>query len=129
VATVTESRSVIQQNTTPGVRVITWALTTANADGNPVDLTAYPDRTLHIYGTFGGGTLTMQGSNDPNGQATPNSGVDWQSIRDPQGAAIAKTSNYMGALLESPRWLRPNLTGSTAATVTVVVMARGRQTL
>lgn len=115
-ATVTESRDVPNPDTKPGVRIYTWVLTTANADGNPVDLTPFPDKTVHIFGTFGSGTLTIQGSND---------GSDWQSLRDPQGNAIAKTASYLGAILENPRYLRPNLTGSTGATVTVILVARG----
>lgn len=115
-ATVTPSAAVPSPDTAPGVRVWTWALTTANADGAPLDLTAFPDKTVHIFGTFGSGTLTMQGSND---------GSDWQSVRDPQGNAIAKTASYLGAILENPRYLRPNLTGSTGATVTVILVARG----
>lgn len=115
-ATVTETRAVPSPDQAPGVRVYTWSLTTANSDGNPVDLTAFPDKTVHIFGTFGGGTLTIQGSND---------GSDWQSLRDPQGTALAKTASYLGAVLENPRYLRPNLTGSAGATVTVILVARG----
>jgi hypothetical protein len=110
-ATVTETRAVPDPVNAPGVWTVTWVITTANLDGQPIDLSAFPDKTVHITGTFSGDTLTMQGSNDPAARSTPGS-VDWQSLRDPQGGAIAKTAAYMGAILENPRFVRPLRTGT-----------------
>lgn len=123
VAPVTETRATPDAVNAPGVWSITWVLTTAAPDGQAADLSAFPDKTVHMTGTFGGGTLTMQGSNDPLGRTTPGS-VDWQSLRDPQGVAIAKLASYLGAILENPRFVRPSLSGSAAATVTVILTVR-----
>lgn len=98
--------------------LVIWTLTTANADGAPVELPHYPDKTVQIEGTFGSGTLTMQGTNDS---------TNYQTLTDPQGNTIAKVGAALEAIQENPRKIRPNLTGSTGATVTVTMLCKGPQ--
>lgn len=99
------------------VVLLTWALTTANPDGLPVDKVEWADRTWQAQGTWGGATLTFQGSND---------GANWFSLTNAAGgAAAALTANGGLASIELPLYVRPNLTVVGAgATITVTLCAR-----
>lgn len=92
----------------------TWVLTTADSDGAPAQLPAYPDRTWTATGTFGGGTFAPQGSNDA---------TNWFGLSDMASAPIGLTAAGMEQTLERSRWVRPFLTGSAGATVTVILVA------
>lgn len=88
----------------------------ANGDqGSTVELPTWSDRSVQVVGTFGGGTLTMQGSND---------GTNWQALTDPQGTDIAKTGNALEQISELTRYIRPSLAGGAAGSVAVTVLAR-----
>lgn len=92
--------------------IIGWTGLLNGDTGAAVELVDYADKTVTITGTFGtGGTLVLQGSND---------GTNWFSLTDPQANAISKTAAAMEAVLEAPRYIRPNVTagdGSTSLTV------------
>lgn len=99
------------------VKIISWALTTANPDGAPLELGAWADRTWQAAGTWGGATLTFQGSND---------GTNWFTLSNAAGGTAATLSANGGlATIELPRYVRPNLTTpGTGATVTATLCAR-----
>lgn len=94
-----------------------WALTTANTDGLPVEWVSYSDRTFSAVGTWGGATVTIEGSND---------GTNWVPLSDAAGAADATaTANKAMTVVELTRYVRPNLTvPGTGAAVTVALIAR-----
>lgn len=98
-------------------RVFSWTpLTTTNADGAPVEMPSWADRSIHFKGTFGaGGTIVWEGSND---------GVTWVTLADPQGNAISKTAESIEAILEITRYMRPRVTagdGTTSLTALLLV--------
>jgi hypothetical protein len=97
--------------------LVTWALTTANADGSPLEYTEFADKTWTAFGTWGGATLTLQGSND---------GTNWFSLTNAAGGTAATfTADGGKAVIETPRYVRPNLTTvGVGATVSVVLCAR-----
>ena len=64
------------------------------------------DRSIHIFGAFGSGTLTMQGSNDPLK-------ADWATLHDTTGAEIVITDDDIVMIAENPEFIRANLSGST----------------
>lgn len=98
-----------------GTYVHTWTLTTADAVGTSLILPGAPDRTVFIFGTFGSGTVTLEGS--------PNN-TDWFVLSDPQGNAISKTDKAVEAVAENAPYIRAQISGSTAATVTVTLVSR-----
>ncbi len=100
--------------------VITWGpLTTANADGEPVEMPGSADRSIQFQGTFGaGGTIRIEGSND---------GVSWHPLTDPQGTDISKTVADLEAISELTRYIRPFVSagdGTTSLTATLLVKRR-----
>jgi hypothetical protein len=94
----------------------TWTLTTANADGAKIEMAQWADRCFTATGTWGGATLTIQGSND---------GTNWLTLNlASTGTATASTDKAM-QILELPRYIRPNLTTpGVGATVTVMALLR-----
>lgn len=99
------------------VVLYTWNLTSANADGAPIQAPEWADRTWQAQGTWGGATLTLQGSND---------GSNWFTLSNAAGAAaVTLTASAGVATIELPLYVRPNLTTpGTGATVAVTLLAR-----
>ena len=115
-ATVTPTTSGIALGD-PNVQVIAWPLTTANTDGSPFSYVQYADLCWQAAGTWGGATLTIQGSND---------GTNWFSLSNAAaGTAATFTADGGKQTIERPLYVRPNLTTpGTGATVTVTLIAR-----
>ncbi len=98
--------------------VITWVLTTADGVGDFVQIPRYFDKTVHVFGTFGGGTVDFIGSNEPD---PPTNGIVMEDM-DANPATV--TAAALLVLKEVPRVFRPQLVGSAGATVTVIVVGR-----
>jgi hypothetical protein len=95
--------------------VITWAsLTSATSDvGESVEMPYLSDRSVQAFGTFGtGGTCTLQGSND---------GTNWATLEDSAGTGIAQVVAGIKQIMPVTRYIRPNITAGSGATITCVV--------
>ena len=99
------------------VGIISWTpLTSTNTDGSPLSRVKWADKTVTITGTFGTGTVVIQGSND---------GTNWFTLKDPANAALSTTSTMLRAILENPLYIRPLVTGGDGTTsITVRLVAR-----
>lgn len=100
-----------------------WTLTSADADGAPIGANHvdYADRTVIASGTWGGATLTIEGSHD---------GSDYLALSDAAStAALTATSNTSAPIAEVPPLTRPNLTvpGSGASVVVSILCRRSRK--
>jgi len=97
---------------------VTWVLTTADPNGAYVTPYGdYADRTLHVFGTFGGATVVLDGSLD--------GGTNSEILTDPQGNAISKTAAAIEAVLEVVSAIRPRLSVVGAgATITCILYMR-----
>lgn len=96
--------------------VVTWVLGTGD-DGEPVRYAGAADRTVQIFGTFGGATVTMQGTLE-------NVATTWAPVTDPQGNAIAATGATIEAITELVRQIRPVVTGGSGSSITVLLLMR-----
>ncbi len=92
----------------------TWgALTTGDATGDSISHPGSPDRTVQFVGTFGTGTVLLEGSNDA---------VTWATLHDPSDNDISSTANLISVVAESPLHIRPRVTGADGATTVVVTL-------
>ena len=100
----------------------TWVLITADPDGYPLQFPEWADICFTATGTFGGATLTIEGSND---------NAIWMPLSNAAGGVAATaTSNRAMTIIERPLFIRPNLTTIGAgATVTVIAACRRAQPL
>jgi len=97
------------------ITIATWAGLATGDDGASIRYGGAADRTVQIVGTFGGATVTMQGSLD---------GTNWASLTDVQGNAIAVTAAALESITELVRYIRPVVTGGSGVSVTVMLLMR-----
>ncbi len=100
-----------------GVNVYTWVNMQENDTGEPIQMPASADKTVHADGVFGvGGSVTMQGSNN---------NVAYGALNDADGTAVALTADTIVQMVrENPLFIRPAVTagdGNTDLIVTLVV--------
>ncbi len=93
-----------------------WTLT-ADGAGDAESSIGAADRSIHIFGDFGTGTLTVQGSNDPLKAA-------WATLRDTTGAEIVVTSDKLVMIAENPEFIRPSLSSSTLPALNINLVSR-----
>ena len=94
-----------------------WALVSADATGDVVEVPGAADKCVQFSGTWGGATAVLQGSND-NGT--------WFSLHNASdGSALSFTADGLAQVIENPRYIRPKLTVAGAgATVTATLLSR-----
>lgn len=98
---------------------ITALWTLANADtGNAAIMNRFADRTVAVTGTFGGATVTVEGSNDK---------VNWFTLNDNAGAALTFTAAGMKLILENPVYVRAKTAGGAGTAVSVIIAGAGGQ--
>lgn len=90
-------------------------------EGLPAEFCRFSDRSVQVVGTWGGGSLTMQGSND---------GTNYYALTDPQGNAITKTADALEQVTELTQHIKPVITaGDITTSLTVVALLRLPQPL
>ena len=94
--------------------VYTWVLNDGD-DGVPLEAVEFADRSVQVSGTFGGGTIRIEGSNN---------GASYDPLTDPQGNDLNLSSSKVEMITEVTRFLRPRVTAGTGVAVTVSVLAR-----
>ncbi|MDA0798720.1 MAG: hypothetical protein O2884_08630 [Chloroflexi bacterium] len=87
----------------PGNTYLTlWeALTTANHTGSGVEFPGASDRSVQVFGTFGGATLILEASLD--------GGTTWAQMHEPDGTAIAFTGAGIVSVGENSLMIRARL--------------------
>jgi len=117
-ATITASVTKVGDGGVYDVYLATWTAI-GNADtGTSVAMSSAADRSVQIEGTFGGATITVQGSND---------GTNWQTLTDPQGNAISTTAAKLEQIEELTRYVRVISSGGTGTNVNVNMVFRGQK--
>lgn len=113
------TRTAASRKISPELMETTWAGLLTADDGSWVAFDEHPDRTFQALGTFGGGSVAIQGTNE----ATPGSAVF--TLTTPGGAPLSFAAAGGGTSAEAPRWVRPIVLGGDGTTsLTVVMVAR-----
>lgn len=95
-------------NGTLGISGYVWEnLTQTDLDGQPIAVSRRSDRTVQVIGTFGGATVTIQGSLD---------GTNWATLNDLQGTALTFTSARIEGVSEIVTYIRPLVSGASGTT-------------
>ena len=97
-----------------GNRFIWTGLTEADT-GSAATSQMSGDKTVQVSGTFGGGTVILEGSLD---------GTNYYTLSDPQGSALTFTSAGIKTVLEAVLFARPRVTAGTSVSLTVVLYVR-----
>lgn len=108
------------------VQYVTWAALANGDTGQPLESAKLSDKTAQIFGTFGaGGSITLQGSNDPRVLSAPSSAV-WVDLTDTTETALTFTTASGAQILQNYRFIRPTVTAGDGTTaLTVVLCSKG----
>jgi len=71
---------------------------------------------VQFAGTFGGATVTLEGSND---------GTNYATLTDPIGTDISTTSAGIYEFSTAVRYIKPGISGGSGDAVDVTVVLRG----
>lgn len=96
--------------------LVTWVLGPGDV-GVPVRHVGAVERTVQMFGTWGGATVAMQGTVED----TP---TNWMPLTDVQGNALQATDDCLETITELVRHIRPAVTGGTGTSVTVMLLMR-----
>lgn len=92
-----------------------WTLT-ENDTAEHVEIPFKSDKTFQASGSFGSGSINVEGSLDPDG-------IVFTDLRGPDSNVISFTSDDAKAILENVFFIRPKTPIGTAASVVAWIMA------
>lgn len=98
------------------MEITRWLLTDADTTGNASSTPGASDKTVHVFGTFNSGAVTIQGSN----QEVPEV---WTTMHDHAGADLTFTLAGIRTIAENPIWIRPIVASATAGAAIQVILA------
>lgn len=100
--------SPIDVKKTSRVRIVQWENVTESDTPLKLETEGFADRTVQVSGTFGGETVTIQGSNDD---------VNYINLTDHLGVDLAFSSgNGIALIAQSPRYIKPVVAGAGTST-------------
>jgi hypothetical protein len=102
-----------------GMCEVVWPALTTSDVGGKVSLARLADRTVQLGGTFGGATISIQGSLvvDP-GES------DWLTLVDSSGLNLSFTSVGIQSVMQQTLWVRPKVVGGSGTSVDVLLLGR-----
>lgn len=108
----------VRSSATLGASVITWANveTGDTATESLISGQSGAIGTIQVQGTFGGATISLQGSND---------GINFSNITDAAGNAVTLSAAGLREFSTAAPYLRPGVSGGTGMKVTVTLVVRG----
>jgi len=104
-------------------RVVQWTLTTEDPTGADYVVPGWADRSVHVYGTFGGATVVIEGRDDLD--VSPGSP---EILLDPWEKPLSFTDKALRQILDHTVIIRPRLSVVGAgASISVYLFAFGRE--
>lgn len=95
-----------------------WQMTTGDT-AEPLICPRFSDKSIHMFGTWGGGSVTLKGTNDPTL-------VSYDDIYDYAGDVITQTAAASPwIILPNVYALKPVLTGGSGVSLVLALMGRG----
>jgi hypothetical protein len=102
-------------NIARGVVKVSWTLTSSATVGRPAAMSRFPDKTLHVRGTFANGTVLLIGSNQS--ATIAQASLTTQALNDTRGEgnALTFTAANVVQILENPNLVYPKLSALGAS--------------
>jgi len=98
-----------------GVKVVKWEEITENDTCQVYEDGAGSDKSVHVNGSFGGGSVSLLGSND---------GSNFPILKDLDGSAITMSSEGLVTVRENVRYYKPGTPGGTGVSVSVYMLTK-----
>ena len=113
-ATFTAAMEMLERGT---LHLWSWRNLKLDDAGSSVEWSRLSDRSVHVYGTWGGASLVMEGSNDDTNMA---------QLDNLRGVAISVSANAIFGILQIAAYVRPRVVGGDATTnLNVIMLSRG----
>jgi hypothetical protein len=100
--------------------IVTWTDVPEGIACFPARLPNHSVKSIMVFGTFGGGLVEVEGSND---------GVNWVSLRYADNAQININGESITALLQHTLLFKPRVVGGVGVKLTMSVFALAPQAL
>jgi hypothetical protein len=97
-------------------QLVVWTPVTENDTCVAAELPDLADKSVHVYGTFGGATVAVQGSN--------NDGTSFAALNDPSSTVIAINSEKIKQVLENTQQIRPAATGGASQSLSIAMLIK-----
>lgn len=98
-----------------GGNPVKWETITEADVGQAVRKPARADVCVHVKGTFGGGNVPIEGSND---------GLTWVTLKDIGGTAMEFTAEDINTVRDNVEFIRPGSPTGTSVDVDVIMTLR-----
>lgn len=108
-----------------GAVITKWMAIPLDEEGQAIAIPNHSDKTVQIYGTFGGASVVIQASNDPLAPTDPDNAV-WWTVKNVEAELMNKSAAGGWLLMDNPIWMRPIVTGGDGTTSLNVVMCSKR---
>ena len=96
-----------------------WETLTESDTALPVSVPFSADRSVHVVGTFGGATITMQGTNE----TAP---TNYETLTNIDGTtACTFTAAALQQIEENTVWIRPSSASGSSSDVDVYLLVKG----
>lgn len=100
-----------------GAVITKWLLVPQGEDGQVIYIPNHSDKTLDLWGTFGGATAVIQGTNDDRAISDVTNAA-WKTLDDHKGNTCSYTTipTYMPVIYPNPTYIRVKITGGDGTT-------------
>ena len=117
----TAYKQIVDKGLKPEDIAVYWELG-AGQEGDPLSIPRYNDKTVHIFGTWGGASVSLLGSIDPNRE---NFGV----LTDDDKTPITQSADGVPrVIVPNALSIKPVVTGGDETTeIIIAIMANGRR--
>lgn len=86
--------------------VAAWALA-AGENGDAAPFAQFADKSVQVFGNFGGASVVVEGSND---------GATWAPLSDPHGNPLSILTAKVVQVSEATAYVRPRISGGDGTT-------------
>jgi hypothetical protein len=98
------------------LKLATWDnLDEADTAPPAIEFQEWGDRSVQVVGTFSGGTVVIEGSND---------GATYATLTDPHDTPLSFTATGLMQIVEIPMFIRPRVTLGSGVDVDVYILMR-----
>lgn len=92
----------------------TWVLAN-NESGQILNAIGFNDKSIHVYGTFGGATVTMKGGN-------VNDATKFETLKDFDGTNLTFTAAGINSTRDNVGFMQPVISGGDGTTALTIVI-------
>lgn len=103
-----------------GFKIVKWATVTENDTCASYACGGWPNKSIHVTGTFGSSTTVVQGSNMPLTTADASAGL--VGLRNSTHTAISITALALEEILENTARIVPVTTGGSSQSLDIYLL-------